>query len=71
MATVAEARENMERIEKALAQNVKSVTFADGRSVDFSTFEELVQRWHFWAQIAGEEGGRQRLLGEFTKGVKC
>jgi hypothetical protein len=62
-------QDDLDRIKKAIAQGVLSVTFSDGRSVTFSTFEELVSRYHFIAQDLGLEAGRQRLLGEFRKGV--
>ena len=71
MATVEQAQANLAILEEALAQGVLSVTFSDGRAVTFSSFEELVQRWHFWARLAGAESGRQRLLGEFKKGVSA
>lgn len=63
-------RADLERIDKAIAQGVLAVTFADGRKVEFSTFAELVQRRHFIAQMLGKEGGRQRLFSEFRKGVR-
>lgn len=60
---------DLERIDKAIAQGVLEVTFADGRSVKFSTFQELVSRRNFIARQLGLEGGRQRMFGEFRKGV--
>lgn len=69
MATQAEALANVEAIEEAMAQNVREVEFADGRTVIFSSFEELHQRWQFWRMQAGLEAGRQRLLGKFKRGV--
>lgn len=63
-------RADLERIDKAIAQGVLEVTFADGRKVRFSTFQELVQRRNFVARKLGEEGGRQRLFSEFRKGVR-
>lgn len=61
--------EDLQRIDKAIAQGVLSVTFADGRKVEFSTFQELVSRRNFIARMLGLEGGRQRLLAEYRKGV--
>jgi hypothetical protein len=56
-------------LEEAMAQGVLAVTFADGRQVTFSSFQELVNRWHFIAQALGEEGGRRRMFAEFKRGV--
>lgn len=56
-------------IDRAISQNVREVTFADGRNVVFSTFEELVNRRNFIARQLGEEAGRQRLRMKFEKGV--
>lgn len=61
--------EDLQRIDKAIAQGVLSVGFADGRRVEFSTFQELVNRRNFIARMLGLEGGRQRLLAEYRKGV--
>lgn len=69
MATVADAKLNVEAIEEAMAHGVRIVEFADGRRVEFSSFEELQQRWQFWRMQAGLEAGRQRLLAEFKRGV--
>lgn len=61
--------DDLDRLEKAMAQGVLTVTMSDGRSVTFSTFEELHARWAFIKrQIAGEQG-RQRVLMKFKKGV--
>lgn len=62
--------DDLARIDKAIAQGVQEVEFADGRRVQFSTFAELVSRRHFIAQQLGQTGGRQRLLTRFTKGVR-
>lgn len=61
--------DDLARIKKAIAQGVLTVTFADGRSVTFSNFEELSARYHFIAKELGLEAGRQRMLGEYRKGV--
>jgi len=60
---------DLARLDKAIAQGVMEVTFSDGRSVTFSTFQELVARRNFVARQLGEESGRQRLFSEFKKGV--
>lgn len=62
--------DDLKRLDKAIAQGVMSVTFSDGRAVNFSSFDELVSRRHFVAQQLGEEAGRQRLLGEYKRGVR-
>lgn len=61
--------EDLKRIDQAIAQGVLEVSFADGRKVRFSTFEELVQRRAFIARQLGETSGRQRLFAQFTRGV--
>lgn len=61
--------QDLVRLDKAIAQGVMSVTFSDGRTVQFSTFAELTARRNFVAQQLGLEAGRQRMFGEFKKGV--
>lgn len=61
--------DDLERIEQAIAQGVLTVTFADGRSVTFSNFDELNSRWQFIAKRLGYDAGRRRMLAEFKKGV--
>lgn len=62
--------DDIERLEKAIAQGVMSVTFSDGRSVTFSSFDELSARLAFVRQqMSVANSGRQRLLGEYRKGV--
>lgn len=60
---------DLERIEEAIAQGVLKVDFSDGRSVTFSSFEELNARWQFIAKRLGYDAGRRRMLAEFRKGV--
>lgn len=60
--------EDLKRIDQAIAQGVLEVSFADGRKVRFSTFDELVQRRHFIARQLGETAGRQRIFSHFTRG---
>lgn len=60
---------DLARLDKAIAQGVLSVSFSDGRAVTFSTFDELIARRNFVARKLGEEAGRQRVLGEFSRGV--
>ncbi|MDH5279516.1 MAG: hypothetical protein OEW52_00035 [Thermoleophilia bacterium] len=61
---------DLDRIDKAIAQGVLSVSFSDGRSVTFSSFAELAARRNFIAnQMGVANAGRQRLLGEYKKGV--
>lgn len=61
--------EDITRMERAITNATRSVTFSDGRRIDFSTFEEMVNRLNFMKQELGLEGGRQRLLAKFRKGV--
>ncbi|MFW6040112.1 MAG: phage head-tail joining protein [Gemmatimonadota bacterium] len=63
--------QDLARIDKAIAQGALSVEFADGRTVQFSTFKELVARRNFIARQLGEQAGRQRLFAEFKKGVRA
>lgn len=62
--------DDLKRLDRAISQGVRSVTFADGRRIDFSTFEEMVNRRNFVAQELGVAAGRQRILTEFKKGVQ-
>jgi hypothetical protein len=59
-----------DRLRKAIAQGVMSVTFSDGRSVTFSSFAELTARLNYVEQQLGQaNAGRQRLLASYRKGV--
>lgn len=60
---------DLQALADAIKQNAQEVTFADGRKVKFSTYEELVSRFNFVARMLGHEVGRQRLLAEYRKGV--
>lgn len=60
---------DLDRLERAIAQGVRAVTFEDGRQIQFSTFEEMVSRWQFIAKELGLDAGRQRILTRFQKGV--
>jgi hypothetical protein len=62
---------DLERLERALAQGNKSVTFADGRRVDFQSFDELIRRIQYVRQSLGQQDAESRRLAEYTKGVKC
>lgn len=61
--------EDLTRIERAIVQGTRAVTFSDGRRVEYGTIEELVQRYHLVAKALGHETGRQRMFTEFRKGV--
>jgi hypothetical protein len=61
--------EDLVRIERAIVQGTRSVTFSDGRRVEYSTVEELIQRWHLIAKQLGVDAGRKRMFAEFRKGV--
>jgi hypothetical protein len=61
---------DVDRLETAIAQGVMSVTFSDGRSVTFSSFEELSARLDFVKRQMGvAHTGTQRLLARYRKGV--
>ncbi len=60
---------DLRRLDNAIAQGVMSVTFSDGRRVEFSTFAELTARRNFVAKELGKEAGRQRMYGKYDKGV--
>lgn len=67
---MAYTQDDVDRLEKAIAQGVMTVTFSDGRSVTFSSFEELSARLAFVrGQMGTANAGRQRLLGAYRKGV--
>jgi hypothetical protein len=60
---------DLDELDRAIAQRVLSVSFSDGRSVTFSTFDELVKRRNYISKVLGNSAGRQRLKAEFTKGT--
>lgn len=62
--------DDLKRLDKAIAQGVMSVRFADGREIRFSTFEEMVGRRNFIAKELGLEAGRRVILSRFEKGVQ-
>jgi hypothetical protein len=62
---------DLDRLEKALAQGVMRVTFSDGRTVEFHTFEELVQRIEYVRKTLGQEGASRIIQTKFGKGVQC
>lgn len=62
---------DLDRLEKALAQGVTRVTFADGRTVEYHTFEELVKRIEYVRAALGQEGASRTILSKFSKGVQC
>lgn len=70
MADCAFTQEDLDRLDRAITQGVRSITFADGRVIQYSTFQEMVDRRNFIAQCLGLEAGRQRLLTRFKKGVQ-
>lgn len=70
MPTHSFTEEDLQRIDRAIAQGVRTVTFSDGRKVEYSTFEELVARRNFIAGALEQSAGRLRTYAEFTKGVK-
>lgn len=61
--------EDLERLDRAIAQGLLSVRFSDGREVTFSSFDELVKRRNFIAGALGQTAGRLRTLAEFHKGT--
>ena len=67
--TTSFTKEDLKRLERAMSQGLRSVTFADGRRIEFSTFQEMVGRWNFIAQQLGCEAGREQLVSRFKKGV--
>lgn len=62
---------DLDRLEKALAQGVTRVTFADGRTVEYHTFAELTQRIEYVRKQLGQESASRVILSKFSKGVQC
>lgn len=60
---------DLERLDRAIATGTMVVEFSDGRRIEFSTFDELVQRRHFVERQLAQEAGRQRLYTKYRKGV--
>lgn len=64
-------QDDLDRLERALAQGVTRVTFADGRMVEYHTFEELTQRIEYVRRAIGQETASRTILSKFSKGVQC
>jgi len=62
---------DLDKLEKALANGTKRVTFADGRTVEFQSFDELVQRIEYVRKMLGQEGASRIIQTKFGKGVQC
>lgn len=61
---------DLDKLERALANGSKSVTFSDGRRVDFQTFEELAKRIQYVRKSLGQALAEKKLLAKYTKGVQ-
>lgn len=61
--------DDLARMDSAIAQGVRKVTFADGRTVEYSTFQELVARRNFIEKSIGTNVARTTYRAKFTKGV--
>lgn len=64
-------QDDLNRLERAVAQGVTRVTFADGRTVEYHTFEELVKRIEYVRGVLGQEGAARTIVSKFSKGVQC
>ena len=62
---------DLEKLEKALANGTKRVTFSDGRTVEFHSFDELVQRIEYVRKSLGQDSASRTILSKFSKGVQC
>ena len=62
---------DLDRLERALAQGATRVTFSDGRTVEFHSFEELSKRIEYVRKALGQEAASQIILTKFSKGVQC
>lgn len=62
---------DLDKLERALANGTKRVTFADGRTVEFQSFDELVQRIEYVRRTLGQETASRTILSKFSKGVQC
>jgi len=58
-------------MDAAIAQGVRKVKFTDGREVEYSTFQELVQRRNFIAKELGTSTAKAVLRAKFSKGLTC
>lgn len=62
---------DLDRLERALAQGTSRVTFSDGRTVEFHSFDELTQRIEYVRKQLGQQTASQTILSKFSKGVQC
>lgn len=62
--------EDLERINRAIAQGARVVQFSDGRRVEFSTIQELLLRRRLIMQELEQSAAQRRKLAEHTKGVR-
>ncbi len=63
-------QDDIDKLEAAVAQGTRRVTFSDGRAVEFSTFEELVRRINYLRQKQGQTAAENRKLAKYSKGVQ-
>lgn len=63
-------QDDLDRLERAMAKGVKSVTFSDGRTVTFASFEELSRRINYVRQSLGQQNAEQVTLAKYSKGVQ-
>ena len=62
-------QDDLDRLESALARRAKRVTFADGRTIEFHSFEELMKRISYVRQQLGQQSVDRKIKVKYTKGV--
>lgn len=63
-------QDDLDKLESALARGSKRVTFSDGRSVEYNSFEEMTRRINYVRQSLGKQAAETRHLAKFSKGVQ-
>jgi hypothetical protein len=64
-------QDDLTRLERALAQGVTRVTFADGRTVEYHSYEELTKRIEYVRRQLGQAESSRIIKSTFSKGVQC
>lgn len=62
---------DLDALEGAVLRKSRSVTFSDGRTVQFHSMEEIQKRIEYVRRQIEDTEGRQKLYAKFSKGLSC
>jgi ribosome modulation factor len=62
---------DIDRLERALSRGVKRVTFSDGRTVEFNSFEEITKRITYLRQSLSQQSVDRKIKVKYTKGIQA